>query len=144
MAPDSVEITTLLGSGARFVARVLLYGKYFISFRETARLWKRHPYSQKRWGPRSKWRPWLLWDAAELEQLEKLLNYGMDEDLRGLQSSHLDTFGLVAVTACFLSATNIAYLLTPPRAHCYLKQPSPPYHFRSSKKCPGTHGCYSL
>ena len=54
-------------------------------------------YGLDRYGPSYKFRLWMRLDAADLESIEMLINYGSDADIEAFRASNLTTMGTTSV-----------------------------------------------
>ena len=100
---DTAEVFSALGTPARAAARILLAPRYIINGFAPLRGWTNHPYALARYGPSYRWRVWLLFDIQDLENLERLINEGMDEDVLHMREAKLEQFKLVALVVCIPS-----------------------------------------
>lgn len=78
---ESSEVFSMLGFPARLAGRVPVVGRYlWVALSAPKTLFATNSYAQKRW-PTYNFRPWLWLDAAELEQIERLINDGSNEEV---------------------------------------------------------------
>jgi hypothetical protein len=91
------DLITIIGAPARFAARALLFLSYLLNGYATLNRWSNNRYARTRFGPNYMYRPWLLFDIAELKQIERLVNDGSDDDLLKLRDSQLGVSQLVAI-----------------------------------------------
>jgi hypothetical protein len=91
------DLITIIGTPARFAARALLFLSYLLNGYATLNRWSNNRYARTRFGPNYMYRPWLLFDIAELKQIESLVNDGSDDDLLKLRDSQLGVSQLVAI-----------------------------------------------
>lgn len=91
----SVELFSLLGFPARVAGRALLAFRYVSSHGSSAPLI--NEYAVQRFGKDVKWRPWLMIDVKELEETEKLINFGTDAQVENWRVSKLSVCGMIAI-----------------------------------------------
>lgn len=91
------DVFGLVGTPARFGARALLFVSYLHNGYATLNRWSKDRYAQARFGPNYIYRPWLLFDIAELKRIERVVNNGSDDELMKLRDSQLGDFQLVAI-----------------------------------------------
>lgn len=83
-------------SAIGFPARVLGKLPLLVRYASTAGR-KPSDYGIARYGPSYRFRLWLRLDAAELEGIEELINFGSDGNIEAFRASHLATSGTTAV-----------------------------------------------
>ena len=100
------EVFSALGFPARVLGRLPLLFRYAFSAGS-----KPSSYGLDRYGPSYKFRLWMRLDAADLESIEMLINYGSDADIEAFRASNLATMGttsvVVRVFRCQLFTLNI-------------------------------------
>lgn len=100
----AVEILGLVGFPARIVGRFPLLARFLGS--SIYNPWPERDYAEARYGPRYRWRFWLVLDVKDLKKAEDLLNHGNDSDLMAFQQAQLRVFQMIAiiVSPFFLSS----------------------------------------
>lgn len=88
------ELFALIGFPARLAGRLPLFLRYTYA---NSNVLAPSTYSLERWGPSYRWRPWLVFDAAELEALERLMNEGADAELMDFKNSQIASGGGTAI-----------------------------------------------
>lgn len=99
---SAAEVFSALGAPARVVARLLVLPRYIFNGFSHLRAWNQNAYALVRYGPSYRWRLWLLFDAADLEKLEHLINEGSDKDVLEMREAKLEQFRLVALVVCLV------------------------------------------
>lgn len=94
---ELTELFSLVGAPFRFLARILLIFRYVFDGHSTVTAWKQNRYALARFGPSYRYRIWLLFDIDELEQVEKLINTGTNEQLLKRRDAHIYTYRFIAV-----------------------------------------------
>ncbi|RMZ73494.1 aspartate racemase [Pyrenophora seminiperda CCB06] len=110
---STAEVFSALGLPARTAARVLLSPRYVFNGFLQLRAWKGNTYARARYGPSFIWRTWLLFDCRDLEVMEKILNYGSDEDVLRMREAKLEQFKLVALVGALLATLALQALSMP-------------------------------
>jgi hypothetical protein len=87
------EAFSALGSPARLLGRAPLLPRYLLTGASLAP----RPYVAERYGTTYWCRPWLLFDTAELEVLENLINKGSEDQLKEFREAQLSTARNTAV-----------------------------------------------
>lgn len=82
------ELFSALGSPARVLGRIPLIFRYLANGVALVG-GTGNEYAYSRYGPGYRLRPWLLFDTAELEVIERLINDGKDEDVTGYRTMQL-------------------------------------------------------
>lgn len=95
---QTVEIFSFLGFPARLAGRALLLYRYITSGVLL------HPrvtsYGERRFGKNVRWRPWVLIDVPELEELDELINRGTDAQVESWRMGQLSVCGMIAIIVC--------------------------------------------
>ncbi|RAR13714.1 hypothetical protein DDE83_002899 [Stemphylium lycopersici] len=110
---DTAEVFSALGTPARTAARILLAPRYIINGFAPLRGWTNHTYAFARYGPSYRWRVWLLFDIQDLEDLERLINEGTDEDVLHMREAKLEQFKLVALVGALLATLALQAMSLP-------------------------------
>jgi hypothetical protein len=97
---DLVGLLSATGSPARAVARILFLPRYCLDNFSALRQWRRNTYARERFGATFYWQIWLLFDIKELEEMERLINDGSDEDIWRMRETQLESVRLVALVVC--------------------------------------------
>src|SRR5689334_23160770 len=93
--PNMVELFSLLGFPARVAGRALLIFRYISNRGATTTVTS--DYGEKRFGKSVRFRPWLMIDVKELEELEDLVNDGSDAQVEAWRVSQLSVCGMIAI-----------------------------------------------
>ncbi|ORY09984.1 hypothetical protein BCR34DRAFT_486436 [Clohesyomyces aquaticus] len=106
-----VELFSLLGFPARVAGRALLVFRYvtsgvLIQPRTTE-------YGERRFGKSVKWRPWIMIDVQELEELEDLINRGTDAQVESWRVSQLSVCGMIAIIGALVAGLGLTALQLP-------------------------------
>ncbi len=99
MGDHLFHLFSLIGSPARFTARVLLLFRYVENTAWIHQPWPESEYAKARFGRHYRWMVWMLFDIKELARNESLLNHGSDADVMHYRQSQLDAFSMVAIVA---------------------------------------------
>lgn len=93
---QTIEVFAVIGTPARLFGRIPLIVRYIWSLFSSP--WPSTPYAKQRFGRKYKWKPWLLFDARELESLEDLINVGTNEEIWIMRDSQIGACNMATVT----------------------------------------------
>ncbi|KAF2258120.1 hypothetical protein CC78DRAFT_146173 [Lojkania enalia] len=108
---NMVELFSLLGFPARVGGRALLASRYISSGFTTVRVTSE--YAEQRFGRSVRWRPWLMIDVQELEEIEELINKGSDAQLESWRVSQLSVCGMIAIIGALVAQAGLTALQLP-------------------------------
>ncbi|KAF2658650.1 hypothetical protein K491DRAFT_713364 [Lophiostoma macrostomum CBS 122681] len=96
-----LELFNAIGSPVRLYARILFIARYlFTGFTHTRKV---ADYATSRYGDRYYWRPWLLFDIEQLEQLEYLINDASDTDLLHHKRSQEESMRMISIVGALIA-----------------------------------------
>lgn len=105
---QTVEIFSFLGFPARLAGRALLLYRYITSGVLL------HPrvtsYGERRFGKNVRWRPWVLIDVPELEELDELINRGTDAQVESWRMGQLSVCGMIAIIGALVAGLGLQAL----------------------------------
>lgn len=117
---ELIEVLSMLGFPARVVGRAPVVARYLWVAPGT--LFATSKYAKERFGPTYRFKPWLRLDTAELEQIERLINDGTDDEVLAFRQAQLASGGMTTVVVSTRRLSNrelyLSRLLTVCRAHC--------------------------
>ncbi|KAF2732646.1 hypothetical protein EJ04DRAFT_440636 [Polyplosphaeria fusca] len=112
-----VEFFSLLGFPARLAGRGLLAFRYVSNRGATAQVVS--DYGDKRFGKSVRYRPWLMIDVKELEELEELINDGTDTQVESWRVSQLSVCGMIAIIGALVASAGVTALQLPGLEDCH-------------------------
>lgn len=111
----ALEVFNAVGTPVRLLARLPLMTRYlFTGFTRTHRV---SNYAKARYGKNYYWRPWLLFDLEQLDQLEYLINKAPDEDLLHHKRSEQAMIQMVSVVGALMAGLSVTSLQLPGIQH---------------------------
>jgi len=111
----ALEIFNAMGTPVRIFARLPLMTRYLFSgFTRTRKV---TDYAKARYGKRYYWRPWLLFDLEQLEQLEYLINKTPDAGLLQHKRNEAKAIQMVSLVGTLMAGVSVSSLQLPGLEH---------------------------
>lgn len=112
---SALEIFNAIGTPVRIFARLPFLTRYLFSgFTRTQKV---TDYAKARYGKKYYWRPWLLFDMEQLEQLEYLINKAPDAGLLRHKRSEQEMTQMVSVVGTLMAGISVASYQLPGIQH---------------------------